>query len=245
MRPGRRRIPKFFCTRAAISWRMHFLRSAKRPRGCLTKKTHIVYNSTVITVVDYGAGNIMSVVNSLRHIGVEAKLTDAPEQVGRADCLIVPGVGNFGAAKRVLDQKGLTDALRHAAGRGVPMLGICLGLQLFLSSSEESPGVGGLGLLDGQVTQLATDGRKLPHIGWTSVSDTRGLLEGFDGRFFYFVHSFGAHSADCSATAEYGETFAAAVERDNVCAVQFHPEKSGAAGLRLLQRFCRRAGETV
>lgn len=205
----------------------------------------MVYNSTVITVVDYGAGNIMSVVNSLKHIGAAAEVADDPQAVCKADTLIVPGVGSFGAAKTVLDDKGLTAAIREAAGRGVPVLGICLGLQLFLSSSEESPEAQGLRLLDGRVTRLQTSGRKLPHIGWTSVHETRGLLEGFDGKFFYFVHSFGAHSSDCSAIAEYGETFAAAVERDNVCAVQFHPEKSGAVGLALLERFCRKAGERL
>lgn len=211
----------------------------------MTKGDYIGYNEIVITVVDYGAGNIMSVVNSLTFCGAETVVTDDPARVGNAGALILPGVGSFGAAKAVLDERGLTDAILRAVKRGVPVLGICLGLQLLLSDSEESPGVAGLNVIEGSVTKLQTGGKKLPHIGWTSVENTRGLLAGMDGEFFYFVHSFGAHTADCSAEATYGQTFAAAVERDNLCAVQFHPEKSGRAGLDVLKRFCRRAGEKL
>lgn len=182
----------------------------------------------------------MSVMNSLRAAGAQAALASSPADLFRAKGVIVPGVGHFGAAKSELDARGLTPALLRAAADGVPMLGICLGLQLFLDSSEESPADEGLRLLDGTVERLRGGGRKLPHIGWTSVERTRGLLGGMDGEYFYFVHSFAAHSACSSAVAAYGEEFDAAVERDNVCAVQFHPEKSGRAGLEVLRRFSGR-----
>ena len=202
------------------------------------------YNTYVIYVVDYGAGNIMSVLNSLRHLSCEAKLSADPADIADAAGVIVPGVGNFGAAAEALMRRGLDSAIKDAAARGIPVMGICLGLQLFLEESEESPGARGLGLIPGAVTKLKCGERKLPHIGWTSLDDASGMLSGMDGEYFYFVHSFGAHTAPeySAAKACYGEMFDAAIEKDNVFATQFHPEKSGRAGLELLGRFIARTG---
>lgn len=205
------------------------------------------YNIGVIYVVDYGAGNIMSVLNAFRRLNCPARLTSEPQDLLSAAGIVLPGVGHFGAAAAALRDRGLDSALTEAAKRGIPLIGICLGLQLLLQSSEESPGVKGLGLIPGEVTRLKCGDRKLPHIGWTSLDVTSGLLAPSAGEYMYFVHSYAAHTdtAYSAATAQYGETFDAAVEKDNVFAVQFHPEKSGRAGLDLIARFTARAGGTV
>lgn len=204
----------------------------------------MLYNISVIYVVDYGAGNIMSVMNSFRYLSVAARLTSEPDDILSASGVVVPGVGHFGAAMAALSGRRLDGAIREAAARGVPVLGICLGLQLFLDASEESPGTRGLGLIPGEVTRLRCGDRKLPHIGWTSLDCASGTLGGMENEYFYFVHSFGAHTDGnySAGQASYGETFDAAVEKDNVFATQFHPEKSGRAGLEVLRRFAVKTG---
>lgn len=206
-----------------------------------------MYNGGVIYVIDYGAGNIQSVLNSCRFLSCPTELTDDPAKVLTADGVILPGVGSFGAAVASLKKTGLDRAVVEAVKRGIPVMGICLGLQLLFRESEESPGAKGLGLLDGEVTRLRCGAKKLPHIGWTSLDTAGGMLDGMAGEYFYFVHSYGAHTdtAVSAARATYGESFDAAVEKDNLFATQFHPEKSGHAGLSLLKRFLAKAGAIV
>lgn len=197
----------------------------------------------MITVIDYGAGNLRSVVNALGTLGESAVVTADADDIYRADKLILPGVGAFGECMKKLNAGGIADAVRGAAGRGTPLLGICLGLQLLFDYSTEFGRTDGLGLIEGGVELLDAPALKLPHIAWTSIDVKSGgrLLEGVaSGEYFYFVHSFRAKAADPrdeAATADYGETFTAAVEKDNVMATQFHPEKSGKAGLGILKNF--------
>ena len=194
-------------------------------------------------------GNLRSVEKALEHIGVKATIANDPASVRGAAGLILPGVGAFPRAMERIRELGIDDLIVERRGAGVPILGICLGLQLLFESTTELGGAAGLGLLPGEVTGLDADGLKVPHIGWASVAWTRDsrLTEGIEsGTPFYFVHSFCPHpdSADLLGTAEYGARFACAAERDNVFGVQFHPEKSSSAGLRLLANFagvCARA----
>jgi glutamine amidotransferase len=201
----------------------------------------------VIAVADYGASNTRSVLRALRAAGAAAELTTDPAVVRGADRVVLPGVGNFAPAARRLAETGLGDALREAARTGHPVLGICLGLQLFLAESEEAPGVPGLGLLGGRVVRFRTD-RPVPHVGWARVTLTgagrahRALARPFAGGagFFYHVHSY--HPAGVApdtdlAEADYGGPFPTVVGEDTVLGVQFHPEKSQAAGLALLREF--------
>ena len=201
----------------------------------------------MIAVVDYGASNVPSVLRGLRAVQADAAVTADPETVRRAPRVVVPGVGNFAPAMRRLVAAGLADAVREVARSGRPVLGICLGLQLLLESSDEAPGVPGLGLLAGRVRRFATD-LPVPHVGWAKVTLTdRGrahaaLRRAFPGgdAFFYHVHSYrpdGVEPAADLADAEYGAPFATIVGRDAVLGVQFHPEKSQAAGLALLEGF--------
>jgi glutamine amidotransferase len=196
-----------------------------------------------IAVVDYGMGNRRSVEKALEHVGAQVSLTADPAELRRADGLIVPGVGAFPRGMRNLVALGLDELIRERARAQVPLLGICLGMQLLFDSSEELEPAAGLGLIAGEVRALATSLR-LPHIGWNEVrferpsALTAGLPPG--GCPFYHVHSFAAHpaeTADVIATAEYGERFATIVGRGNVLGVQFHPEKSSAHGLALLSSF--------
>ena len=209
----------------------------------LTFARGLLYNkSAMITIIDYGAGNLLSVANAVGFLGGEVKITGDADEVARADKLILPGVGAFGECMKKLRSLSLDEAIKSAAGRGAPLLGICLGLQMLFERSEEFGDHAGLGLLPGCVTRLKAGGLPLPHIAWTSI-DVRGgrLLRGIDsGEFFYFVHGYCVHAADVrdeAATAEYGETFTAAAERNNIFGVQFHPEKSGERGLALLRNF--------
>ncbi|HWE32090.1 MAG TPA: imidazole glycerol phosphate synthase subunit HisH [Solirubrobacteraceae bacterium] len=205
---------------------------------------------TTIAVVDYGMGNRRSVQKALEHIGAEAPITRDHEQIRGAGGIVVPGVGAFGVAMRNLDELGLADLLRERAGEGVPLLGICLGMQLLFERSEELGQSAGLGLLSGEVTRLDTGGLRIPHIGWNEVSFERPcpLTSGLgDTRSFYHVHSFAVRPGEPQevvGTTAYGERFATIVARDNVLGVQFHPEKSSASGLALLGNFvnvCARA----
>jgi len=197
----------------------------------------------VIAVVDYKAGNLTSVMKALRAVGAEVERTDDPDVVERAEKIILPGVGHF-AATRYLDERGLRSAIQAGIAAGAPFLGICLGLQWLFAGSTEAPDCAGLGAFP-EVCDRFTPGRKVPHVGWNSLAirpESR-LLRGIeDGTFVYFTHSYRAPVTNGTvAVTEYGEPFTAAVEREHVMGVQFHPEKSGGAGLRLLQNFVRLA----
>ncbi len=196
-----------------------------------------------VTLLDYGAGNVASVERALQRLGAESERADSPEGIRSAEALLLPGVGHFSALIRALDERSLRAPLLEALGRGVPFLGICLGLQALYDSSEEAPELCGLRLLSGQIQALPAD-VKLPHMGWNQVRVARAsrLLEGIEpGAHFYFAHSYAAMAAsadtDAVATCTHGAEFVAVLERQNLCAVQFHPEKSGTAGARLLQNF--------
>jgi glutamine amidotransferase len=192
--------------------------------------------------LDYGMGNLRSVEKALEHVGARAAIGADPDQVRAADGLILPGVGAFPRAMERIRETGLDELIAERAAAGTPILGICLGLQLLFERSEELGGADGLGLLPGPVTALQAPGLKVPHIGWSPVRWERRsrLAVGIDPETpFYFVHSFAPRPAggDALGSAEYGTRFACAAERDNVFGVQFHPEKSSAAGLRLLANF--------
>ncbi|HVY96313.1 MAG TPA: imidazole glycerol phosphate synthase subunit HisH [Solirubrobacterales bacterium] len=198
--------------------------------------------SARIAILDYGMGNLRSVEKALEHVGATATISHDPATVRAADGVILPGVGAFPRAMERIRERGLDElvAERHAAG--VPILGICLGLQLLFDSSVELGGAEGLGLLAGPVGALEADGLKVPHIGWAPVrweKESR-LADGIESETpFYFVHSFAPRpeAGELLGSAEYGSRFACAAERGNVFGVQFHPEKSSAAGLRLLANF--------
>ncbi len=202
----------------------------------------------MIAVVDYGVNNLRSVVRALAAGGHDAVLTADPEVVGRADRVLMPGVGHFGQAAANLGQSGLGSAVRDVGRAGRPVMGICLGLQLFFESSEEAPGVAGLGLLPGMVRRFAVD-LPIPHVGWARVEPTttgrshpvlREVLK--EPEFFYHVHSYhpsGLANGAVLATGEYGYVFPTIVGQGNVIGAQFHPEKSQRAGLELLAAFAR------
>ena len=198
---------------------------------------------TRVAILDYGMGNLRSVEKALEHVGVDAELTHDHERARAADGVILPGVGAFPKAMERIRERGLDELIAERAESGLPILGICLGLQLIFSSSDELGGADGLDLLAGDVSGLEADGLKVPHIGWSPVSwakESRLTAGLADREPFYFVHSFAprpAQQGDVLGTAEYGERFVCAVERGNVFGAQFHPEKSSGAGLRLLRNF--------
>lgn len=203
----------------------------------------------MIAIVDYKAGNLTSVARALEHLGHACEITDRPERIRAADSVILPGVGAAGATMENLNALGLADVLRNDVARGgKPFLGICIGIQVLLERSEEDR-ASCLGIIAGHVTRYpaAIDGRplKVPQIGWNRVRQTRPhpVFDGVaDNTHFYFVNSYYPVPDDPAvtiATSDYGVTFTAALARDNVIATQFHLEKSGAAGLRLLDNFCR------
>jgi glutamine amidotransferase len=199
-------------------------------------------NSRLIGVVDYGSGNLRSVCKALEAVGARTQLVTGPEALAEVDAVVVPGVGAFADCAANLRATGLWDPLREWLASGRPFLGICLGYQLLFESSDESPGVAGLGVLPGRVVRFAAPGLKVPHMGWNTLSDLRWpLFRGIPEQTpFYFVHSYYPVPDDpalASATCEYGGRFAAAVSRGALHAVQFHPEKSQAAGLALLRNF--------
>ncbi len=198
-----------------------------------------------VTIFDYGAGNVPSVERALQRLGAESHRTDSPECISKAEALLLPGVGHYAALIRALDEKKLRAPLVGAIHRGVPFLGICLGLQVLFKSSEEAGQLQGLNLLPGNVCALPPT-VKLPHMGWNQVAKKResSLLADIDaGAYFYFAHSYAALDAHGAATAtcSHGAEFTAAIEHKNIYAVQFHPEKSGDAGARVLQNFLRLA----
>ena len=198
----------------------------------------------MIAIIDYGAGNLMSVKKALDFIGAESEITMDKDKIKSASHVILPGVGSFGDAMESMKSRGLVDTVKSAAISGKPFLGICLGLQLLFDSSEESEGVKGLSLMNGKISSIPKNmGLKVPHMGWNSVSvkQSGGIFKDIpDNSYFYFVHSYylnGADEADIAATAQYGVEIQCAVQRGNLCAVQFHPEKSGSIGLKLLENF--------
>ena len=205
-----------------------------------------------LVVLDFGAGNVASMLKALRKDGGAPVVVEKPEAVRDAERVVVPGVGHFGAAMRELRSRGVDAAIRDAVARGVPLLGVCIGLQVLFQGSAEAPEEAGLGLLEGRCERLREssrdDGaapvarRKVPQIGWNEVRPRAGsrLFRGISPASFYFVHSYYAVPADASvvaATAEYGVDYCCAVERGRLAAVQFHPEKSGPVGLRVLENF--------
>ena len=198
---------------------------------------------TTIAVLDYGMGNRRSVEKALERVGARTKVTRQPADVRAADGLVVPGVGAFPEAMRRLRDGGLDALIRERLEAGGPVLGICLGMQLLFERSSEHEGAAGLGLLAGEVTRLRSDGLRLPHIGWNLVRLRRSspLAEGLpEACAFYHVHSFAPRPADeddVLGVVEYGEQFASLVAREPLFGAQFHPEKSSAHGLRLLENF--------
>lgn len=193
------------------------------------------------TVIDYKAGNLTSVLKALRHLGAEPEVTDGDlSLVDSAERIVLPGVGHFNATDR-LDSTGLTSAIRSAIARGVPFLGICVGMQWLYAGSSEAPSQRGLAHFSEQCEHFPASHEKVPHVGWNSleVRDGSRLLAGVEpGEFVYFTHSYkGPVTSDTAAVTQYIVPFAAAVERDNVMGVQFHPEKSGATGLKILSNF--------
>jgi glutamine amidotransferase len=194
-----------------------------------------------VTVIDYKAGNLTSVLKALRHLGAEPEVTDGDlAPVENAEWIVLPGVGHFQATER-LDSTGLTPAIRTAIARGVPFLGICVGMQWLYAGSSEAPDQPGLAHFPERCARFSEGSEKVPHVGWNSL-DVRAnsrLLAGVEaGEFVYFTHSYKAPvTADTAAVTHYIEPFASAVERANVMGVQFHPEKSGATGLKILDNF--------
>jgi imidazole glycerol-phosphate synthase subunit HisH len=192
-----------------------------------------------IAVIDYKAGNLTSVMKALDALGCQATVTADPEVVRGAKKVILPGVGHF-QATRLLEETGLTGSIREAIARGVPFLGICVGLQWLFEGSTEAPTVKGLSLFAGECERFSA-GVKVPHVGWNEVrvNAQSRLMHGVeDGSFVYYTHSYRAPViAETVAVTAYGGSFSGAVERGNVMGVQFHPEKSGTAGMRVLRNF--------
>jgi glutamine amidotransferase len=205
---------------------------------------------TRVAVLDYGMGNLRSVEKALARVGADAEITNAPERIRIADGVILPGVGAFPRAMERVRELGLDSIVRERLEADVPLLGICLGVQLLFDSSVENEAAEGLGLMPGPVEPLAAEGLKVPHIGWSPVRWERPspLTEGLgDETPFYFVHSFTPRPAkrdDVLGTATYGKRFVCAVEQPPVYGVQFHPEKSSSAGLRMLANFTRICSRT-
>jgi imidazole glycerol-phosphate synthase subunit HisH len=195
-----------------------------------------------VAIVDYEAGNTLSVTRALEKVGAKVDLTSDPERVGAADAVVLPGVGAFGDCMRKLRERGMEEACGEAFLSGKPFLGVCVALQAIFEGSEESPGVEGLGILEGEVVRFEGDGLKVPHIGWNELSlvQDHPVLSGLDGEAFYFVHSYypvPKDTGDLIGETDYGTRFCSAAGRENLVAVQFHPEKSSSAGLKLYDKF--------
>ena len=198
----------------------------------------------LIAVLDYGIGNLHSAQKALQRVGADSRLTADPALIRDAAGVVLPGVGNFGRCMEALEAAGLDELAIERAASGTPFLGVCIGMQMLYEGSEESPTVPGLGVLPGMV-RLLPDGVKRPQMQWNVVVPRRpsGLLDGLpDPIWAYFVHSYAAESDEHAvAVCDYGGPVVAAVERDALWATQFHPEKSGVTGLRILDNFVRRA----
>jgi len=197
----------------------------------------------MIAIIDYDAGNLKSVEKALQYLGEDVKITSDADEILGADKIILPGVGAFGDAMEKLNTRGLSEVIREAVRRKIPLLGICLGLQLLFEASEESPGVDGLSVLKGKIVRIPDkEGFKVPHIGWNSlkINPESKLFAGIpEDSYVYFVHSYylAAEEPIVAATTDYVVDIHAAVEKEHVFACQFHPEKSGDIGLKLLKNF--------
>ncbi len=202
----------------------------------------------MIALIDYGISNLRSVQKAFEHLDTEVTLVDTPDRLAQAERLILPGVGAFPAGMKGLQERGLIEPIKQAAHAGKPLIGICLGMQLLFESSNELGDTQGLALLPGQVTRLggqspAIRGLKVPHMGWNQLDVVRDhplVHDLVSGSYAYFVHSYAIYPEDQSivlATTDYGGPFASIVGHDNVCGLQFHPEKSQAVGLQLLRNF--------
>ena len=195
-----------------------------------------------VAIVDYDAGNTLSVTRALEKVGAKVDLTPDPERVLTADAVVLPGVGAFGDCMRKLRERGMDEACTEAFRSGKPILGVCVALQVVFDTSGESPGVEGLSLMPGKVVRFGVDGLKVPHIGWNELSLVREhpVFDGLDGEAFYFVHSYYPEPEEAQVLigeTDYGTRFCSAAGRENLVAVQFHPEKSSGAGLGLYQNF--------
>jgi len=198
----------------------------------------------MIAIIDYDAGNVKSVEKALQFLGVEAVVTRDPMVIREAEKVILPGVGSFGEAMEKLHNYGLVELIKEVVASGKPFLGICLGLQLLFESSEESPGVEGLGILKGKIVRIPDgEGLKIPHIGWNSLTypNPGRLYQGIEeNAYVYFVHSYYLQAKEPEivvAQTEYGVPIGASVEKGNVFACQFHPEKSSTVGMTILRNF--------
>ena len=203
----------------------------------------------MIAIIDYGAGNIQIVSKALMHIGCDCFITNKKDEILSADGAVLPGVGSFGDTVDSLNKLDIKETVIEFINSGKPFLGICLGLQLLFPGSDESKGAEGLGIFDGAITKIPNgEGLKIPHMGWNSLTVKKGsrLFEGIEENpYVYFVHSYFLNAADkniVAAQTEYGVTIDAAVERGNVFATQFHPEKSGEVGLKILKNFVEIVG---
>lgn len=195
-----------------------------------------------VAVVDYDAGNTLSVTRALKKVGARVDLTPDPQKVLDADAVVLPGVGAFGDCMRKLRERGMDEACLETYRIGKPFLGVCVALQVFFEASEESPGVEGLGIFPGKVVRFDVGELKVPHMGWNDLDLARPhpVLDGLSGEAFYFVHSYypvPEEPSDLVGVSDYGGAFCAAAGRENLVAVQFHPEKSSLAGLKLYENF--------
>jgi len=200
-----------------------------------------------IAVIDYGIGNLRSAEKALQRVGADATLTSNPADIEAADAVVLPGVGNFGRCIQALGDAGLVEVTIDAAGSGRPFLGICVGMQMLFDCSDESPEQPGLGVLSGRV-ELLPDTVKRPQMQWNPINahSNHSLLQDMTGEWMYFVHSYAVlDTTDVLATCEYGTEMVAIAGRDNVIATQFHPEKSGQAGLGFLRGFVEHASTGV
>jgi len=197
----------------------------------------------MITMIDYGGSNLRSAQKAFEFVGAQVEVTDDPAMVARAEKLVLPGVGAFGAGMKALRQRGLVEAIIAAANQHIPLLGICLGMQFLFETSEEMGAHEGLGLVRGRVVRFPQNGFVVPHMGWNQIEPTREhpLLAGVTpGSYSYFVHSYYCEPTDTAATlatTEYGQPFTAIVAQNNIYGIQFHPEKSQQVGLQILWNF--------
>lgn len=198
---------------------------------------------SMIAIIDYGAGNLQSVRNAFDFLGAECIVSSNREEILSADKVVLPGVGAFGDAMSALSENGLDEVVKEVCKKNIPFLGICMGEQLLFEESEESPGVNGLGIFKGKIVRIPDCGQKIPHMGWNSLELVKNsrILHGIGNEpYVYFVHSYYLETTDSdivSAYTEYGGRLAVAAERDNIFAVQFHPEKSGETGMKILKNF--------